>query len=121
MGERRGNWMAVVQEFDLDIKPAKLVKGQGLCKLAVEAQDQANEDPGWENEMTLWCNEVAYISPRQDSWYKDLAYLLHHRACPENLNPRERRALRLKSAQYRLINSVLFQINYDGVLLRCLE
>jgi hypothetical protein len=26
MGERRGNWMAVVQEFDLDIKPAKLVK-----------------------------------------------------------------------------------------------
>jgi hypothetical protein len=30
MGERRGNWMAVVQEFDLDIKPAKLVKGQGL-------------------------------------------------------------------------------------------
>jgi hypothetical protein len=30
MGERRGNWMAVVQEFDLDIKPVKLVKGQGL-------------------------------------------------------------------------------------------
>jgi hypothetical protein len=37
MGERRGNWMEVVQEFDLDIKPAKLVKGQGLCKLAAEA------------------------------------------------------------------------------------
>jgi hypothetical protein len=27
MGERRGNWMAVVQEFDLYIKPSKLVKG----------------------------------------------------------------------------------------------
>ena len=39
MGEIRGNWMAVVQEFDLDIKPAKIVKGQGLCKLVVEAQD----------------------------------------------------------------------------------
>ena len=37
MRERRGNWMAVVQEFDLDIKPAKLVKGQGLCKLVAEA------------------------------------------------------------------------------------
>jgi hypothetical protein len=46
MGERRGNWMAVVQEFDLDIKPAKLVKGQGLCKLAVEAQDQVMKIPG---------------------------------------------------------------------------
>jgi hypothetical protein len=121
MGEIRGNWMEVVQEFDLDIKPSKLVKGQCLCKLTAKAWDQANEDPGRENEMTLWCNEVAYISPRRDSWYKDLAYLFHHGACPENLNPRERRALRLKSAQYLLINSVLFWINYDGVLLRCLE
>jgi hypothetical protein len=113
--------MAVVQKFDLDIKPAKLVKGQGLCKLATEAQDQAIPDSGWENEIALWCNEIAYISPRKGSWYKDLTYLLHHGTCPENLNPKERRALRLKFAQYHLINSVLFQINYDGVLLRCLE
>jgi hypothetical protein len=45
MGERRGNWMEVVQE---------IVKGQRLCKLAAESQDQVNEDPGWENEMELW-------------------------------------------------------------------
>jgi hypothetical protein len=121
MGERRRNWMAVVQEFDLDIKPAKLVKGQGLCKLAFEAQDRAIEDSGWENKIALWCGEVAYISPGQGSWYKDLTYLLHHRTCPKNLNPRERRAMRLKFAQYRLINLVLFRINYDGVLLICLE
>jgi hypothetical protein len=45
--------MAVVQEFDLDIKPAKLVKEQRLCKLDAEAQDQVNEDSRWENELTL--------------------------------------------------------------------
>jgi hypothetical protein len=39
MGERRGNWMVVIQEFDLDIKPTKIVRGQGLCKLAAESQD----------------------------------------------------------------------------------
>jgi hypothetical protein len=61
MGERIGNWMVVVQEFDLDIKPAKLVKGQGLCKLAIEAQDRINEDLAWENELTLWCSEALYI------------------------------------------------------------
>jgi hypothetical protein len=55
--------MEVVQEFDLDIKPAKLVKGQGLCKLEVEAQDQVNEDPRWENELALWCGEASYVSP----------------------------------------------------------
>jgi hypothetical protein len=120
MGEIRGDWMAVVQEFDLDIKPTKLVKGQGLCKLAVESQDQVNEDSGWENEIALWCGEVSYITPGKESWYKYLSYLLHHGTCLENLNPRERRALRLKSAQYRLINSILFRINYDGVLLVCI-
>jgi hypothetical protein len=121
MGERRGNWMAVVQEFDLDIKPAKLVKGQGLCNLAAKAQDQVNEDLRWENELTLWCGKASYISPGHESWYEKLTYLLHHGPCPENLNPRERSALRLRSTQFRLINLVLFRVNYDGVLLRCLE
>jgi hypothetical protein len=120
MGERRGNWMEVVQEFDIDIKPAKLVKGQGLCKLAVKTQDQVNEDSGWENEMKLWCGEVSYISPEQESWYKDLNYLLHHGTCLENLNLGERRVLRLKPSQYLLISLVLFRINYDGVILICL-
>ena len=63
MGERRGNWMAFVQEFDLDIKPTKLVNGQGFCKLVAEAQDRINEDPGWENELELWCSEDLYIPP----------------------------------------------------------
>jgi hypothetical protein len=121
MGERRGNWMAVVQEFDLDIKPSKLIKGQGLCKLVAEAQDLINEDPRWENELALWCNEALYIPPGKESWYGKLIYLLHHGTFLENLSPKERRALRLKSAQYCLVNSVLFHVNYDGVLLGCLE
>jgi hypothetical protein len=35
MGERRGNWMVVVHEFDLDIKPAKIVKLIGLVFIDV--------------------------------------------------------------------------------------
>jgi hypothetical protein len=64
MGERRGNWMAVVQEFDLDIKPAKLVKGQGLCKLAAEAQDQVNED--LDGRMKWHYGVVKYHTSPQD-------------------------------------------------------
>ena len=33
LGERRGNWMTSLQEYDLEFKPATIVKGQGLCKL----------------------------------------------------------------------------------------
>jgi hypothetical protein len=27
------NWLAKIQEYDIEIKPLKVVKGQGLCKL----------------------------------------------------------------------------------------
>lgn len=30
---KRGKWIAKIQEYDLDIKPTKLIKGQGLAKL----------------------------------------------------------------------------------------
>ena len=29
---KRGRWLAKIQEFDLEVKPTKLVKGQGLAK-----------------------------------------------------------------------------------------
>ena len=32
LGERRGNWVTSLQEYDLEFKPASIVKGQGLCK-----------------------------------------------------------------------------------------
>jgi hypothetical protein len=122
MGERRGNWMEDIQEFDLDIKPSKIVKGQGLCKLATEAQYLIKEkNSGWENELSLWFKKTLYVPPKKAPSYENLSYLLHHGTCLENLNPRERRTLRLKSAQYHLINFVLFCVNYDGVLLRCIE
>jgi hypothetical protein len=34
---RRGRWITRILEFDLEIKLAKLVKGQGLAKLLVES------------------------------------------------------------------------------------
>jgi len=30
---KMGKWIAVLLEYDLDIKPTKLIKGQGLAKL----------------------------------------------------------------------------------------
>jgi hypothetical protein len=113
--------MVVVQEFYLDIKPTKLIKGQGLCKLGIEAQDLINEDLGWENELALWSNEYLYIPPAKEYWYGKLISLLHHGTFLENLSPKKRRALRPKYAQYHLVNSTLFCINYNGVLLRCLK
>jgi hypothetical protein len=40
---------------------------------------------------------------------------------PDYLEPKKKRALRLKSAQYQIIQGILCRKNYDGVFLRCLE
>ena len=48
MGERRGNWITTLQEYDLEIKPVKIVRGQGLCELVAEAladKEGASEEP----------------------------------------------------------------------------
>ena len=33
LGEKRAHWMTSLQEYDLEIKPANIVIGQGLCQL----------------------------------------------------------------------------------------
>ena len=33
---KRGKWIAVLLEYDLEIKPTKLIKGQGLSKLMAQ-------------------------------------------------------------------------------------
>jgi hypothetical protein len=38
---RRGKWISKMQEYDLEINPTKLVKGQGLAKLMVESNYKA--------------------------------------------------------------------------------
>lgn len=43
LGDRRGNWLTSLQEYDLERKPTKFVKGQRLCKLMVEALDPQEE------------------------------------------------------------------------------
>ena len=33
---KRGKWIATILEYDIEIKPTKLIKGQGLSKLMAE-------------------------------------------------------------------------------------
>ena len=38
---KRGKWIATILEYDLEIRPTKLVKGKGLAKLMAESNFQA--------------------------------------------------------------------------------
>eukprot|EP00253_Pinus_taeda_P006896 PITA_06896 len=37
VGEKRANWLTALQEYDIEIKPASIVKGQGFCKMLAGA------------------------------------------------------------------------------------
>ena len=51
---------------------------------------------------------INIIEQRQDSWYSDLKQLLITGAPPKGLNPKQKRALRLKAEPYQLIQGILF-------------
>ena len=38
---KRGKWIAAILEYDLEIRPTKLTKGQGLAQLMAESNLQA--------------------------------------------------------------------------------
>ena len=39
LGEKRDHWMTSLQEYDLEIKTVKIVRGQGLCELTTQPND----------------------------------------------------------------------------------
>jgi hypothetical protein len=53
--------MATLQEYELDIKPAKIIKDQGLCKLAAESIDGSeSKDELYRDQCSLE-DEIYYI------------------------------------------------------------
>jgi hypothetical protein len=121
LGEKRENWMTSLQEYDLEIVPAQIVRGQGLCKLVVDSVEKLESQI---NTSTVNQHDEKQISCTQtvpNSWYENIRFYLLHGTAPRNIDPKNRRALRLKSASFQLINDILFRKNFDGVFLRCLE
>ena len=66
LGERRGNWVTALQEYDLEFKPASIVKGQGLCKLMTEGRN--NEENSWDNEAKIHMVDVCPLFTAPYSW-----------------------------------------------------
>ena len=109
LGEKRANWVTSLQEYELEITPAQIVRGQGLCKLVVDSETGQPEDSDTSNlgqrNQSLICCAQNLVSP----WYDDIRFCLEHGSAPRHLDPPKRRALRLKSASFHLVNGVLFR------------
>ena len=113
--------MTALQEYDLEIKPTNIVRGQGLCQLTAQSNDPENQEADWEQEEATPTGFFNALETAAFEWYDHIRFFLHNGFSPETLDPKKCRALRLKSAPYQLINDVLFRKNCDGVFLRFLE
>jgi hypothetical protein len=126
---KRGCWLAKIQEFDLEIKPTKLVKGKGLAKLLAEsnlraldinclqgededAHSQEPDDQSYPNEV-----EEKFMS---SDWYKDIVFYLLNLKCPDRLTAAKCRTLKLHAVKYCISENQLYWKDPLGFLLVCL-
>ena len=112
VGEKRANWVTALQEYNTEINPANIVKGQGFCQMLVGAS-LILEIPSPSQEVQMYEVSLNDIESR----YADIMFYLKNGYAPSNLNHTKKRALRLKAKQYQLVNNILFRMNYDYVLL----
>lgn len=96
LGEKRAHWVTSLQEYDIEIKLAKIVYGQGLWKKMTQAIDSNSHDVSDEQEV----QEIQQVNSNSYSWYVYLIYYLTHGTAPLHLDTKKKCALRLKYNQY---------------------
>jgi hypothetical protein len=126
---KRGRWLAKIQEFDLEVKLTKLVKGQGLAKLLAESNFRAlginssQEEEGWvdvnelEDQMVENRIEEKFTS---SNWYKDIVTYLLTLKCPADFSPSKDRTLKLHAVKHCISEKRLYWKDSLGFLLVCL-
>ena len=99
---RRRKWIAVILEYDIEIKPTKLIKGQGLAKLMAESNFYALDInfftavDGPEEQASPNIKEAFLNSP----WYVDLIFVLHNLQAPLGLTTIKDRFIKLKALKF---------------------
>jgi hypothetical protein len=79
----------------LEIRPTKLIRGQGLAKMTAKTSLVALEDMREEGHV----NSLS-ISLEQFDWYSDIIFYLMNLSCLTNFTKTQRRSLQLWAARY---------------------
>ncbi|RIU50910.1 hypothetical protein D1615_30075, partial [Klebsiella pneumoniae] len=103
---RRGKWIANILEFDIEIKPTKLIKGQGLAKLMAETNFQALDINQLDSETELATPKIN-IAFEQSPWYSDICYVLQNLCAPPGLSKTKRRFLKMKTSRFCVMDGNL--------------
>ena len=123
----RGMWIAKIMEYDVDIRPNKLVEGQGLAKLLAESNCQALglhlmvEEPAQEENQAELEKEKIMDFYSASTSYADIVYFLLYLQCLVHLDKKYARSLKLRSTKYCFVEQQLLWKDPGGILLRCFD
>lgn len=122
---RRGRWIAKIQEYEIQIKPTKLIKGQGLANILSKSNYQAvgiiliTEEGRLEDHHSGIKTDEHKIyakyegSPR----YKNIVQYLLFLRCLLGFDRSKYLSLRLQAKKYIISNGLLYWKDLVGVLL----
>ena len=119
---KRGKWIATLLEYDLGIRPTKLIKGQGLAKLMAKSNFQALDM----NMVDVLEENKEFIAPYieemflNSSWYADIIYVLLYLNAPPSLSNTKSRFLKQKALNFCILDGVLYWKSSIGILLKFL-
>eukprot|EP00253_Pinus_taeda_P016379 PITA_16379 len=110
-------WIAALLEYYLEIKPTKLIKGQGLAKLMVESNLHALDinhvgalSNNQEEVDLIQVSKIFLSSPQ----YSDIIYVLQHLNPPPGMSKAKSRSLKLKASKYCIMDSALYWKDPEG-------
>ena len=107
---RRAKWIATLLEYDIEIRPTKLIKGQGLAKLMAHSNCEALGVNLFEPCTYIIAQaEEGQVHPYflASSWYKDIVHVFLHLQAPLELSKTQARYVKLKSIKYCIIDRYL--------------
>lgn len=122
---KRGGRIEKIQEYELEIKPTNLIKGQGFlsepkCQalginLIIEEGRPEDHQSGIKTSK-----KKIYAKYEGSPWYKNIVHYLLFLRCPLGLDKSKYQSLRLQVQKYIISNGLLYWEDPVGVLWLCL-
>jgi hypothetical protein len=116
--ENRARWIAKMIEFNIEVKPTKMVKGQGLAKILTEENHKLLDinfiGEGSENLQTELATEGQHDSQQvaehlsSCEWYSGIIHFLQNLEVPPELSLTQAQALKLRAIKFYIYDNLLY-------------
>jgi hypothetical protein len=120
---RRGKLIAAMLEYNLEINPTKLIKGQGLAKLMAQSDCDVTV-MNFIADLSEYPQEQNIVQVSQqfiDSpWYSYIIYVLENLHAPPGVSKTKDKFLKIKAVKFYILDNSLYQKDPGGIFLRCL-